>query len=101
MQTSISDILDDNGEYTLELEVNNIDNKDYRSEVIAQLIMTSIQTIVEYAQGMPTKDNYEFDEDGCLSIKEMNSCLGKFKKNHLDKFTKLLKENVQSIEFSD
>ncbi len=102
MKYSISDVLmDDNGEYDLELEVNGLDNNDYRCDLIPELISPTIQTVIEYVKTMKANYTYKRDEDGCLSVKNMNECLNEFKKNHLNNFIELLKENVQTTELSD
>jgi len=101
MKFNIGDNFDDKGEYELELEMKDIGDDDSRNELIPQLIMTTMQAINEYVQKIPVNNSYERDEDGCISVNDLNKCMDEFRTEHLDKFLDLLKNDIQTIHFSN
>ena len=100
MKFSIADGFEDDGEYNLEIEINNIGEADHRNELIPQLIMTTMRTINQYVQKIPANNSYGRDEDGCISIDDLNKCMNEFKIEHLDKFLDLLKSEIEATHFS-
>lgn len=95
MEFNIADSdVENNIDFELKIELGNLTKNDYRNDLFMIIASTTIMTIGEYIQKMPTSDEFKLDKGEFLSTKDLNRCLDTFKKEHFNNFIDLLKENI-------